>query len=141
MTTIAYKDGVIAYDSRCTQDITIVDDNYDKKIVVNSVCFFMSGSTSEYMDFVNAYFGEAVTKNIDCNALVVDDGRVFKCGVDKDKQFWKCPAHSPAAIGSGVDHALTAMDMGADAKQAVKMAMKRDTCTGGRIRTYKIKRQ
>jgi len=41
------------------------------------------------------------------------------------------------SIGSGSDHALTAMDMGATAEKAVEMAMQRDICTGGRIRLYR----
>jgi hypothetical protein len=51
-----------------------------------------------------------------------------------------CPAGSgDTAIGTGTDHAITAMDCGLSAREAVKMAMKRDTGTGGRIRTYKVK--
>ncbi|MOA55862.1 hypothetical protein D3C78_1797360 [compost metagenome] len=44
----------------------------------------------------------------------------------------------PYAIGSGLAYALGAMDMGADAERAVQAAAKRDTATGGRIRTLRI---
>jgi hypothetical protein len=42
------------------------------------------------------------------------------------------------AIGCGSDHAITAMDMGATAYQAVQMAAKRDTGTGGTIRAATV---
>jgi ATP-dependent protease HslVU (ClpYQ) peptidase subunit len=42
------------------------------------------------------------------------------------------------AIGSGAAFAMGAMDAGATAKEAVKIAC-RDVYTGGKIRTYKIK--
>lgn len=42
------------------------------------------------------------------------------------------PQEAPAAIGSGWLYALTAMDLGATPKEAVKAAMKRDVYTGGR---------
>ena len=45
---------------------------------------------------------------------------------------------NPDAIGSGSPFALTAMDMGASAEEAVTMAAKRDSCTGGKIRTLRI---
>lgn len=42
------------------------------------------------------------------------------------------------AIGSGMYYALTAMDCGCSAEEAVKMAAKRDVNTGGEIRIFKI---
>ena len=54
--------------------------------------------------------------------------------------YHKAPVGNiPYAIGSGADHAFTAMDCGCSAKEAVQMAVKRDTCTGGRIRSFKLK--
>ena len=138
MTTIAYKNNVIAYDSRRCQNNTIVTDSCNKKHTVDNVHFFICGAVSDIDDFVESYFGKKPQSTIDCTAFVYDKGKLYKCGVDKDMKFWKCPAESPASIGSGADHAITAMDMGADAKTAVKMAMKRDYVTGGRIRTFKL---
>lgn len=60
-------------------------------------------------------------------------------GIDKEEGYVCCPCRDGLsfAIGSGAKHALTAMDLGLDAKEAVKMAMKRDIYTGGRIRTFR----
>lgn len=44
------------------------------------------------------------------------------------------PQEIPTAIGTGYKAALTAMDMGGDAKKAVEMAIKRDTDSGGKVR-------
>ena len=43
-----------------------------------------------------------------------------------------------AAIGSGSPHAITAMDCGKSAVQAVQMAAKRDPATGGRVVTMRL---
>ena len=56
-----------------------------------------------------------------------------------NEAFWKfeMDKNKIYSIGSGSDHALTAMDMGATAEKAVEMAAQRDICTGGRIRVYR----
>lgn len=43
------------------------------------------------------------------------------------------------AIGNGSPFALTAMDMGSAAAEAVEMAKKRDTSTGGQVRKLVIR--
>lgn len=49
------------------------------------------------------------------------------------ENLFPIPTSAPAAVGSGMAHALTAMDLGLDSHAAVKMAAKRDTLTGGDI--------
>ena len=139
MTTIAYKDGLIAYDSRITQGDTIIDDNHDKSECYNKVRFFLAGPSCTMDDIISMYFGGKF-KEITSNALAYDYNihKLFLVGVGS--YFWKDEIKKDriAAIGSGTDHALTAMDMGATAEEAVEMAMKRDICTGGVIRIYNI---
>lgn len=48
MTTIAYKDGVIAYDSRCTRATIITDDDCKKLDMVEGVHFLCSGATCDF---------------------------------------------------------------------------------------------
>lgn len=139
MTTIAYCGGIIAYDSRLTSDITIIDDNYDKCRIVKGVRFFFSGSASDYDKLIKSYFDET-----DCDAdvcfMLFDGEKVYKGSTSTKDKIWMVDiTDMTASIGSGSDHALTAMDLGCSAVEAVKMAKKRDTCTGGRIRTFKIK--
>lgn len=140
MTTIAYKDGVIAYDSQITSGNTITYDDYQKCHEVKGVRFFMCGKTCDYTALQDAYFGAAVIRQVDASAIVADGEGVWCVGAGVEEGFWKSPIMLGAtyAIGSGADHAITAMDMGATAYQAVQMAAKRDTCTGGTIRTVTI---
>ncbi|QEO79853.1 proteasome subunit beta [Pseudomonas brassicacearum] len=140
MTTIAYKDGVIAYDSQITCGSTITYDDYQKCHEVKGVKFVMCGKTSDYTALQDAYFGAAVTKEVDASAIVVEGDGLWCVGASVEDGFWKSPIMPGAtyAIGSGADHAITAMDMGATAYQAVEMAAKRDTGTGGTIRTLMI---
>lgn len=140
MTTIAYKDGVIAYDSRITRGDLIIDDDYDKCIERDGVKFFMSGATCDYDALVSAYFGTAPSGKVDASAIVLDSGNLMMVAVDDDTGLWKSllKPDRPYAIGSGTPYAFAAMDMGASAEKAVEMAGRRDTGTGGKVRTLRI---
>lgn len=141
MTTIAYCNGMIATDGYITAGQTIVDDQREKMIERDGVRFFLSGATSDWQLFVDTYFGDRITpRAVDCAALVVREGSVSCVGVDPDNAMWECPVPSDRcyAIGSGSDHALTAMDMGANAFRAVEMAARRCVSTGGKIRVYEV---
>jgi len=142
MTTIAYKNGIVAYDSRRTQDNVIIDDDADKLIVRNDVGFFCAGATSDFEILIQSYLaGKYVGKGekVEATLLVLDDCRLFTCAVH-DKEFWKAPVRltNCIALGSGRDFALAFMDTGMSAKDAVLATMKRDANTGGTIRTYPI---
>ncbi|MGF6154019.1 proteasome subunit beta [Pseudomonas fluorescens] len=140
MTTIAYKDGVIAYDGRITRGTQIAYDDFDKCLERDGVRFICSGANADFENLMDAYFGAQVP-SCDASAIIVADGVVWCGAVDDSTGFWKVAVvqNKPYAIGSGSVHALTAMDMGATAYQAVEMAMKRDSCTGGKIRTLTVK--
>ena len=141
MTTIAIKDGIIAYDSRCRQGETIASDCENKRVDENGVSFFFAGNVCDQRHLIDMYFGKDVSADhnkMSINAYTVSNGVAWLIGVCKTDGFWMTRVRYPEAIGSGTDHALTAMDMGATAKEAVKWAKKRDSGTGGRIRTFKI---
>nr|WP_319527788.1 proteasome subunit beta [Pseudomonas laurentiana] len=139
MTTIAYKGGVIAYDSRITRGTIIDYEDYEKLVEVKGIKFVLAGATADFPRLIDAYFGAPVT-NIDASALAVDGETVWCVGHNDTDGLWKFEVlpDRPYAIGSGTTHALTAMDMGANAFQAVEMAAKRDTSTGGKIRTLMV---
>lgn len=140
MTTIAYKDGVIAYDSQVTRGEIITYDDYDKRIDQKGVTFVFTGAVSDFDALVAAYFGAKPEGVIDATAMVVNNGKVWIFAVDNETGPWHFPLSmdQPYAIGSGLAYALAAMDMGADPERAVQAAAKRDTATGGRIRTLKV---
>lgn len=140
MTTIAYKDGVIAYDSQISRGDVIVYDDYDKCLVRDGVRFFCSGATPDFPALVDAYFGAKPAGPIDVTAMVLDGDSLMLVAVDNETGLWKSPImrDRPYAIGSGTPFAFAAMDMGASAEKAVEMAARRDTSTGGKVRTMRI---
>lgn len=143
MTTIAYKDGVIAYDSRCAAGSTILDDDFDKHVESDGVHYFFSGRACDTDALILAYKGELGKSDDDFSAwaFVFDSGKLYLSGFDSDGLFKSTPNNLDRvyAIGSGEDHALTAMDMGASAVEAVEMAAKRDTNTGGKVRSFRVR--
>lgn len=142
MTTIAYRDGVIAYDSQVTRGDLITSDDFDKCLTQKGVQFFCAGAIADRQRLIDAYFGGKPEANIDASALVFDKGDLMMVAVDDSTGLWKSPIplDRPYALGSGSAFAFTAMDMGCDAVQAVRMAAKRDTSTGGKIRRFKFPR-
>lgn len=141
MTTIAYKDGVVAYDSQASAGVTIVDDDVDKKWVRGESLFFMAGSPDEIAVFLDAFEdGEDTYPYIhDVNGILVEPDGLFSVGSIEGK-IWKQKWNGlkPYAIGCGGRFAWGAMDMGATAERAVKVACRRDIYSGGRVRTFKI---
>ena len=143
MTTIAYKDGIVACDGRITSGSLIEDDDREKMIEREGVRFFLTGATADYDKLIDAYLGDRVVPHgVYACSLVFRNGLLTCVGVDEELRVWEAPVplDKPYAMGSGRTYALTAMDMGATAYQAVEMAAKRDTCTGGTIRTYEVAR-
>jgi 20S proteasome alpha/beta subunit len=142
MTTIAYKKGIIAYDSRVTNENVIVDDDADKLIIRNDVGFFCTGATSDFEVLIQSYLAGKYVGNgekVEAALLVLDDCRLFTCAVHEG-EFWRSPVRltNCIAIGSGRDFALAFMDTGMSAKDAVLATMKRDSATGGTIRTHPL---
>ena len=140
MTTIAYAEGVIAYDSRMCRGNLIGDDDHDKRITLKDHHFFLAGSVEDIQRFVHEVVDEKFTLVFDCCGLMVTpDGTLYAVG-SNDNEHWRVrwdPA-KPVAYGSGQDFAYSAMDFGKTAKQAVKYAMTRDSNTGGKVRTFKL---
>jgi len=140
VTTIAYKDGVIAYDSRATRGTTITDDDCEKLETVKGVHFLLTGCACDFDALIAAYFGTIATAPVEASAYAFDGDTLWLIGYDEKTGFWKGRLRLDTcdAIGSGSSFALVAMDMGATAAEAVEMAKKRDSCTGGLVRTLAI---
>lgn len=141
MTTIAYKDGVIATDGRTTRGDTIVDDDSVKRYERRGAVFWMSGRPHEFYAVLDDIIDRSKSGYDDYNAggIALIEGELFNCGYCNG-EGWRYPLTGKVeAYGSGADHAMTAMDMGATAREAVAMAARRDTGTGGTIRQYDAK--
>jgi len=139
VTTIAYRDGVLAADTLtssngilCTQAVKIGGRNG----VLWSACgdvawgkrfrdWCASGAVGDHPPLPNDQTGGTIyAPNGD---LIVFHSMGIE--VRPGLPFW--------ADGSGCDYALGAMQMGATAEQAVAVAMIWDQCTGGQIRTIR----
>jgi len=142
MTTIVYHDGVIAFDSRVTNSTTITEDNADKSYSFMGIYFVLSGSSCDSIELVNGYIGGNYKREgVDVSAIIDDRGEVYLSGICSKDGFWKEKITGrPHCIGSGAPHAWTALDFGCSASRAVKMAIKRDMYSGGRVRTHKVSR-
>ena len=142
MSTIAYKSGKIAYDSRLTRGTgDIVTDHADKHRYVDpGINFFLVGLPAEADLLISAYLeGELSAKRkLYCEALVMDQGKLFHIRVDESGYLEKTPllAEEPTAIGSGCDFAIGAMRHGAGARKAVEIAKLCASNTGGLIRMW-----
>lgn len=138
MTTIAYCDGVIAYDSRCCKGDMIATDDYDKRYKLKGWNFFLAGTICDMERFMEAVVaGKESDTEWDVEGFAVDPkGKLWDVG----GEGWRVHLQGVSrACGSGGNFALAAMDFGCSAKKAVEYAGTRDSNTGGRVRTYKLK--
>jgi ATP-dependent protease HslVU (ClpYQ) peptidase subunit len=141
MTTIAFKDGILASDSRYSHEsfgITRGPKLFRKTVGKREFLLGIAGDAHAAMLFVdwygtsNADLYKILTEMADDNfAVLVWDGKHLSeanryCRpIEVDEPYY--------AIGSGAGHAMTAMDCGKNAVQAVRFAARRDHYTGGRI--------
>ncbi|AHK11853.1 hypothetical protein S349_63 [Shewanella sp. phage 3/49] len=141
MTTIAYnhESKQISCDSRSTRNNVIMSDSCEKWISRDGVVFFLAGSPCDNELFIGMYFGAKSDVIPEVTALVVDSGKVYRCGVGEDALMWKDLREHSDAIGSGWEFSLSAMDFGKSSHEAVEHAITRDSCSGGKIHTYDIK--
>jgi hypothetical protein len=145
VTTIVYKDKTLASDTRLSSDENPYHYADCQKIKrVKGWLIGASGgwgSTEYYMrkfspDYITGAMA-GIPKDEDFTALAISpEGKIYY--VEDDGVFGVLDAEY-TAIGSGEKVAMVAMDMGATAKQAIKIAMKYDNHTGGKIQTLRLK--
>lgn len=138
MTTVAYRDGVLAADSLCSSEGMVVG-SAAKAAAYGPLLVGVAGTlgiAQRFMDWLQTgatgqppamdgpYDGSATAMVILPDGLIATFDRY---GVDR----MKAPFH---AIGSGWRLALGAMAAGATAEEAVRIAATMDCYTGGAIR-------
>jgi ATP-dependent protease HslVU (ClpYQ) peptidase subunit len=132
VTTIAYRDGVMAGDGRTTLGDMVVSDTVTKVSRVKGELLGWSGSVEEAEKIKAAVRkGAEPQEGLDVTALRVNsDGDIFLY----EGTMWVKKTAPYYAIGTGAPYALGAMDAGADAAQAALIGSKRDTSSGGKIK-------
>ena len=161
MTTIAYKDGVLAADSQVT-----LGGGVRHQAGVNKIYVPGEGDYWEVQGKRVAAFGFAgdftklpfliemleanlthLTKapadvELDVAAIIVLESHetyMFTAYMGRGKQELKIyPLAGPMAIGSGELFAMAAMSIGHTAEQAIQTAMKHDIGTGGDVVVFEI---
>lgn len=136
MTTVAYRDGTMAADSQVTGSHKSTCRKLHR---INGMVVGFAGSLTEGQAFVNWLGGQSSKpefKDDEFEALVLTSKGLFYwdsflCPVKVEDKF--------TAIGSGAELAMGAMEMGADAETAIKVARKRDSNTGGRVRAARLR--
>ena len=141
MTTIAYRDGILAADSQTTAGHLSVSSAQSKIRKFDDGYAAFSGLCSDMpilFDLIKGKEIEGDTKNLDAKAIVMpNEGKPYQAYVDSLGKLYKHPINKFSAIGSGWAIAMGAMQSGASAKEAVKAAIKLDIYSGGAVKWKK----
>ncbi|AUR94148.1 nucleophile aminohydrolase [Vibrio phage 1.193.O._10N.286.52.C6] len=154
MTTITYRAGVMCSDSQATRGDFIDNKNTTKVYEVGGSLIGISGNAISAKKFVD-WFADMTEHSTAQEAfphvnvtlpekLVEEDFHALVVYPDQTAyEFFGCDnviecSEEYAAVGSGMLYALCAMDAGADAEEAVKVAIKRDVYSGGEIQKFTL---
>lgn len=147
MTTIAYnyEEGKIACDGRASCGSLIVTDTFKKYVVHDEFTMFFAGDISD-VDRMAAIVeshesGDTVELDspVDIEVFFIKNGVVYVASVTQANEYYYNKAEYNYALGSGGGFAISAMDFGKNAKDAVKYAMSRDSGSGGKISVCDVK--
>lgn len=151
MTTIAARDGWLAYDSRITSDDGLSPDRVRKAwrsrrhalIWAAAGVIANANAAARALDAMAQLPWEAPGRwdsrrlpSLEGSTILaaLADGRFFYI----EESGWVQTAGPFLAIGSGAMAALAAMHMGASARRAVAVAIKLDHQSGGPVRALRI---
>lgn len=134
MTTIAYDGRYIAADGRETMSTIITNDSVDKSIKTDKGLFFLCGQSKDCKEFAKEFAPREPTKiTSSISGFLYKDKEVYWVGVSEGEYFLDSQDGVLLAAGSGRDYAISAMDHGKSAVDAVRYAITRDSCSGGKI--------
>ena len=146
MTTIAYRNGIMAADSQESDEEYLLKTQCQKLWVRNKCLIGIAKDSYAGLMFIEWITGTLTTDAFENRILATDDdfealivnstGEIYTynrylvaCFHDKPEFF---------AIGSGSKCALIAMEAGMSAEEAVKIACKYDLYSGGDIKTIRL---
>jgi len=146
MTTVVYKNGTLAFDSKITEG-NIHTCNASKGRQTKNMLMAGAGDLEDLVaafDWLEAGGSEVTKKDynllriVNCDIITINKhGEVFHYS----GSLYPVKTTAPwFALGSGQELAMGALEMGATAKEAVQIAAKYDVNTGGTIHTLSLKR-
>lgn len=154
MTTIVYKDGILASDSRASVGAKVFTDDFPKIFDVSDkdyICcghrvlaYALAGMVSSrlVLDLVlseGLAVGTQIDSDDDFEAIVVTEGGAYclsKIDESQSIRVMEIPPNVPWAIGSGAAVANYVMYRGGDAVKAVVEACTVDPFSGGDVITW-----
>jgi len=139
VTTIAYRDGILAADSLVTLGDTKVHGSFQKIRRIDDYLIGTAGGVADSERFIQwlKAGGEDECPKGSYSALIIDPrGRLRE--IESGSLLPRPRNAKFAAIGSGAPYAIAAMWAGATAIEAVKIAAKIDTSTGLPVKSLKI---
>lgn len=141
MTTIVYDHAArqIACDSRTTGDNVILGDHTQKWVNrPDGSIWFLCGSVCDFDALIASVENNKKAEfDLNCNALVLSGGELKIVGIE-ELMPWSNKIQYSRAIGTGFQFAISAIDHGRTAKEAVEYAATRDYMTGGKVHVYDI---
>lgn len=140
MTTIAFKDGVLASDGKITTGGCITNLNSKKIFRVDSAWIGVCGTVADWgllIDYLNNA-NAPIPPNAEFDCIYMPDrGKAVILEVCKGGMLREISFQQPFAIGSGGAYAIGAMAAGSSAVEAVKIACKYDVYSGGKVQSVK----
>lgn len=154
MTTIAFRDGIMASDSQATDDYLSLDTSKVHKVKFyknpdakkkTSALVGLSGVLEDCLIFIDHYYGidsqlangsdpKGIFKDLDVWGLIYEEEVLYQVAprrpIPLEGKFH--------ATGSGGVFAQAAMMAGATAKEAVEIAKELDPYTGGKVQVLKL---
>lgn len=143
MTTIAYKNGILACDKQCTDNGTKYRGSF-KATVANDSVYIVTGTVVRGLKFIEWILNGG--RDSDEDAPRLKDTQVIQMDLKTGKiHHWEADFPLPvedriAAWGSGGDIALGAMAAGASPEAAVKIASSWDDGTGFGVQMFRSER-
>ena len=144
MTTIVYdhKNKQIACDSRMSKSSGVYSDCFVKMIKKGERLFVMTGSTCDMQYFIDN-FGQykkvGLNVDLDCNGIMIENGVAYSVFIHGDvfnMDYLICNESE----GSGGKFALSALDFGRTAREAIEYAITKDCYSGGEVHVYDIEK-
>lgn len=140
MTTIAYKDGIVAADGQSTRGGVITSNTCIKVIQTSEYVLGLCGLSLRLGPIKSKLLTHHKSKLELLQSLVGDSStclffdRRSKILYEVDDEGWlELPLNRPYSIGSGQDLAAIAMSMGATAREAVLKASEFDVGTNSNV--------
>lgn len=141
MTTIAYRDGVLASDSRLSFNDNICTDKCIKIWrLPDGTLFGASGDNEPGLLILNSLRKGLPLPKFDGQALgvrILPKGQIYVT----EGLLWDRWPEKFVAIGSGGKHALAVLRHGGSAVEAVKAGIAGDVYSGGRVQKLELKRK